>query len=113
MRSGLRKYRPGPGSLSSSRGWAVTAPDNPRTLDQEVQAIERALDEHGPTERRALAQMVGSRYWGPGVFGAALRQAIADGHVRSVSRSTFALTGGSDDAPEEPGSSRPGRGQVP
>jgi len=92
-RAGLHRYRLGPGSISASRGWAVTAPDSPRTLDNEVQAIKRALDEHGPTERQALAQMVGSRYWGPGVFGAALREAIEAGQVARVARSTFALTG--------------------
>jgi MFS family permease len=88
-----RPYRLGPGSISASRGWAVTAPDSPRTLDPEVRAIEQALDEHGPTSRRALAEMVGSHYWGPGVFGAALRAAVADGEVRRVARDTFALTG--------------------
>jgi hypothetical protein len=80
-RAGLHRYRLGPGSISASRGWPATAPDSTRTLDNEVQAIERALDEHGPTERRALAQMVSSRYWGPGVFGAALREAIEGGQV--------------------------------
>ena len=92
-RAGLHRYRLGPGSISASRGWAVTAPDSARTLDNEVQAIKRALDEHGPTERQALAQMVGSRYWGPGVFGAALREAIEGGQVGRVARSTFTLTG--------------------
>jgi hypothetical protein len=96
-RAGLRRYRPGPGSMSASRGWAVTAPDSPRTLDSEVRAIERALDEHGPTGRRELAQLVGSRYWGPGVFGAALREAIAEGQVGRVSRATFAVTGSGPD----------------
>ena len=96
-RAGLRRYRPGPGSMSASRGWALTAPDSPRTLDSEVRAIERALDEHGPTGRRELAQLVGSRYWGPGVFGAALREAIAEGQVGRVSRATFAVTGSGPD----------------
>jgi len=108
--AGLGRYRPGPGTVSSSHGWAVTAQDSPRGLDNEVQAIERALAEHGPTERRALAQMVGSRYWGPGVFGAALRAAVADGEVRSLSRTTFALTGRSGASEQGPGRSRPGAG---
>ena len=100
QRAGLRRYRPGPGSMPASRGWAVTAPESPRTLDSEVRAIERALDEHGPTGRRELAQLVGSRYWGPGVFGAALREAIAEGQVGRVSRSTFAVTDSGPDRPD-------------
>ncbi|MEO9138927.1 MAG: MFS transporter [Jatrophihabitans sp.] len=91
-RSGRRRYRPGPGSMSSSRGWAVSSPlDEPLSFDNEIQAIHRALAEHGATERHALAQMVGSRYWGPGVFGQALRAATADGEIRRVSRSMFDL----------------------
>jgi hypothetical protein len=92
-RAGLHRYRLDPGSISASRGWPVTAPDSARTLDNEVQAIKRAQDEHGPTEQWALAQMVSSRYWGPGVFGAALREAIEGGQVARVARSTFTLTG--------------------
>lgn len=91
----------------------AAGPSQPRTahgtLGNEIGAIERALDEHGPTERRALAQMVGSRYWGPGVFGAALHQAVADGVVCRVSRSTFALVGGGHDQPQEPDTPRTDR----
>jgi hypothetical protein len=58
-------------------------------LDSEIRAIEKALDEHGATERRELAQMVGARYWGPGVFRDALREAVIEGTVRRASRSTY------------------------
>jgi hypothetical protein len=37
--------------------------------------------------------VVGPRYRGPGVFGAALREAIEGGQVGRVSRSAFTLTG--------------------
>jgi hypothetical protein len=59
-------------------------------LEREVDAIERALDEHGQTDRRALSRLVGARYWGPGRFGAALREAVDEGRARRVSRSTYA-----------------------
>jgi len=58
-------------------------------LASQIWTIEKALDEHGATERRDLAQMVGARYWGPGVFREALREAIAEGTVRRTSRSTY------------------------
>jgi len=91
-RSRRRRFRPGPGSVSSSRGWPVTtALGEPPTLENEIQAIRQALTEHGPTERTALGQLVGSRYWGPGTFGRALRTAVADGQIRRVSRGLFAI----------------------
>lgn len=88
-RTGLRRYRPGPGRISASPGIAVSSPLPPQVLDSEIRAIEKALDEHGATERRELAQMVGARYWGPGVFRDALREAVIEGTVRRTSRSTY------------------------
>ena len=60
-------------------------------LENEIQAIQRALDEHGATERKELARLVGARYWGPGVFRSALRDALAEGDIRRLSRTTFAV----------------------
>jgi hypothetical protein len=79
---------------------AVTSLVPEPALDNEVHAIEHALDEHGPTHRRELARLVGARYWGPGVFSAALHEALAEGAVRRLSRTTFAAAdsgSGSDD----------------
>jgi hypothetical protein len=80
---GLRRLRPGPGTVSSSRG-------EEEALDREIEAIARALDEHGALSRRELSRLVGARYWGPGRFSAALREAVAEGRARRVSRSTYA-----------------------
>jgi hypothetical protein len=55
--------------------------DDDGSLPREVDQIEDALS-GGPLGRRGLAQAVGARYWGPGRFRRALRQAIAHGHVR-------------------------------
>ncbi|MGI8851623.1 MAG: MFS transporter, partial [Acidimicrobiales bacterium] len=89
-RSGLQRYRPGPGRLPTARVPAATAPVPEQALDDQIQAIRRALDEHGSTERRDLAALVGARYWGPGVFRDALREAVADGDVRQTSRDMYA-----------------------
>ncbi|MHB1555489.1 MAG: MFS transporter [Acidimicrobiales bacterium] len=88
-RTGLRRYRLGPGRISASPGIAVSSPLPPQVLDSEIRAIEKALDEHGATERHELAQMVGARYWGPGVFRDALREAVIEGTVRRTSRSIY------------------------
>jgi hypothetical protein len=88
-RSGLRRYRPGPGGFPTARVPADAIPVA-EVLDNEILAIQRALDEHGPTERQELADLVGARYWGPGVFRETLREATADGDIRRTSRNTYA-----------------------
>jgi len=91
-RAGLRRFRPGPGSIMASPALSLVdwrASDD-RALDSEIEIVSRALEEHGPTRRHDLARMVGARYWGPGRFPAAVREAIAEGRARRVSRSTLA-----------------------
>jgi hypothetical protein len=58
-------------------------------LDREIEAIARALDEHGATDQRELARLIGARYWGPGRFREALREAVQEGRARRLSRSSF------------------------
>jgi MFS family permease len=105
QRHGLRRFRPGPGRTLYSPGMAVTAsdwvPTAEQDLEREIEMIARALDEHGPTARDTLAELVGARYWGPGRFGAALREAVADGCARRLSRTTY--------APVEPSAAMSGR----
>jgi hypothetical protein len=50
-------------------------------LDREIEIIARALQEHGPLERDELERIVGARYWGPGRFRAALREAVEEGRA--------------------------------
>jgi MFS family permease len=76
----------------SSPGMAVSAPIPAVALDREVAAIARVVAEHGPTERRELARLVGARFWGPGRFSAALAAAVRGGEVRRVSRSRYGPT---------------------
>jgi MFS family permease len=92
QRTGARRFRPGPGSMIASPGMSLTAERDRDeiALDREIEAIAQAVDEHGPTRREELGRMVGAHYWGPGRFPAALREALAEGRVRRLSRSTFA-----------------------
>jgi hypothetical protein len=89
--------------MPTSRVPALTSLSTEPALDNEIQTIQRALDEHGTTERGELARLVGARYWGPGVFSAALRKAVAQGRVRRLTRTTF--------APADTGNDNPAREQ--
>ena len=85
-----RRFRPGPGrgGYSPQPLWITSGDDE--DLDDEVDAIAGALEEHGTLERAALAQHVGARRWGPGRFSAALREAVADDRARRIDRNRFA-----------------------
>jgi len=84
-----RRYRLGPGRTFWSPGMPVSAPTAEDEFEREVTAIEQALADHGPTERRELSRLVGARLWGPGRFSAALRTAVESGRARRVSRNRF------------------------
>jgi hypothetical protein len=93
-RAGLRRYRPGPGSTFYSPGMIGTpVGSSSRTteeaIDSAVETLANVLRERGEMSREDLARAAGARYWGPGVFRAALREAEQDGAVRRVSRSTY------------------------
>ena len=91
-RSGRRRYRPGPGRLGASRGLTASAGDgdNELDLDREIEIIDRALEDRGAANRRELARRVGARYWGPGRFRTALREAVADGSVKRLRGGEYA-----------------------
>lgn len=92
-RSTRRTGRLGLGpSATVARGWAAgSAPQRPRelALDSEIEIITSALGDHGPSERRDLARLVGARYWGPGRFGEALDEAVDEGRIRRISRRVY------------------------
>jgi hypothetical protein len=87
-------------------------PRSPRTPDElralepvtarEVEAIVRALREQGPLTPRALRAATESRFWGPGRFRAAVRQARREGRVVRSGRRGLAAAG------QPPGSPSPG-----
>jgi MFS family permease len=83
------RFRPGPGGVRGSPGMWASVPVQPVPFDREVDAIERALREHGPTDRAALARLVGARWWGPGRFRGALVEALVEQRVRRVARGRY------------------------
>ena len=87
------RFRPGPGPLSSARAMSVAGPSPEVPLDNEVEMIARALDDRGSADRRELRRRVGARYWGPGRFQAALRQAVATGRAKRLPRGQYAPAG--------------------
>jgi hypothetical protein len=84
-----RRRRPGPGTAHSSPGMWVSQSVPAADLRREVEAIERILAERSPIERRELAREVGARFWGPGRFGAALREAIESGRAKRAGRNRY------------------------
>ena len=76
--------------MSASRGMPVSAPFAPVGVTREVDAIDRALQEHGSANRRELARRVGARYWGPGLFRMALREAVREGRAKRLRGGEYA-----------------------
>ncbi len=85
-----RRYRLGPGRASSSPGMPLYLQAQEVGLEREVTILEQALKEHGSASRRELSRRVGARYWGPGRFSAALREAIAENRVKRLRRDQYA-----------------------
>jgi MFS family permease len=88
-----QRRRLGPGRGHTSPGMWVSAPVAEQELSREIARIEQALGEHGPTERRELARLVGARFWGPGRYPAALREAVLSGRAQRLDRSRFGPVG--------------------
>jgi MFS family permease len=87
------RWRPGPGPLSSARAMGVSGPHPRVPLSAEVAIIETALREQGSANRRELSRRVGGRYWGPGRFSEALREAVSQGRAKRLPKGEFAPGG--------------------
>jgi MFS family permease len=80
--SGLRRYRPGPMRGESAAWREPPTPGAAETaLDQEIEAILRAVQAHRSTDIRNLHREVGARYWGPGEFRRAIRESLAESRI--------------------------------
>jgi len=91
----INRYRPGPGRQSSRvMGYA---PSPSVSVESEVAAILQTLDENGPLDRRQIYQILGARFWGPGVLREALRGAVIEGSIVRVPPSKYGIS--THDAP--------------
>jgi MFS family permease len=99
-----RRFRPGPGRIATSPGMPVSAPFTDAGLDRkvEVELISRALHDRGSANRRELSRRVGARYWGPGRFRAALREAVVIGEARRLRGGEYAPVTQSGDGGDGP-----------
>ncbi len=78
-------------TVAGSRGMPLWSPAaNKADQDHEIEIIERALSERGSANRKELARRVGARYWGPGRFRGALREAVLEGRVKRVRHDQYA-----------------------
>jgi MFS family permease len=91
-RHGARRFRPGPSSVARMDD----AGRFELILDREIDAIRRAVEEHGPVSRGQLADLVHCRSWGPGRFGEALHEALREGVIRRAGRGRFVAASASE-----------------
>ncbi|HET8604948.1 MAG TPA: hypothetical protein VFM09_13550 [Marmoricola sp.] len=87
---GRGRFKPG---LSRGVPWQLGAPDaqaQEEALDHEISMIENAVREEGPLEEDNLRELVGARFWGPGRFRPAVKEALAEGRVVRVGHNRLA-----------------------
>lgn len=84
--SGPRRYRPGPGETGGYAPWQSVSSrtDNSAALDSEIEFLAKTVQEQGTLSERELYQAVGARYWGPGRYRPALREAVREGRVTQL-----------------------------
>ncbi|HET8601342.1 MAG TPA: MFS transporter [Segeticoccus sp.] len=88
--TGAARYRPGPGRDMFAPRMSVADTTEPASaLDHEIESIARALAERGTLSDEGLSRIVGARYWGPGRFRNALREAVVEGRAVQLSRNRF------------------------
>src|SRR5690606_28902106 len=76
-----RRLGIGPGTATPSPFIGMPGRTDETWLDREIGLIGRALAEGGEARRDELARRVGARFWGPGRFRVALREAVAEGYA--------------------------------
>ncbi len=91
MAPARRPPEPGGITVAGSRGMPLWSPSASQVdRDHEIEIIERALNEKGSANRKELARRVGGRYWGPGRFRGALREAVLEGRVKRLRHDQYA-----------------------
>jgi hypothetical protein len=88
-----RRQRRRFGPSQQTSGWSPFLSTSSRGDDvwreREIEQLERALADKGEVSRRELGRLTGCKYWGPGRFGAALREAVDQGRIRKTGRGRY------------------------
>jgi hypothetical protein len=61
--------------------------------EREIDIIARALADRGELRRRELGEIIGCKYWGPGRFRGALKDALEQGRIERVGFGRYAPAG--------------------
>jgi hypothetical protein len=93
LRQRRRRFEPG---TRSSGNWSPFLSSSPQAeasggLEREIAMLERALHDKGELGRKELAEITGSKYWGPARYSAALRAALDQGRIRKTGRARYSL----------------------
>ena len=90
--TGRRRKRPGPAPGGDAAWREPPTPGAAETaLDHEIQTIARAVAEFDELSVRELHKAVGARYWGPGEFRKAVREALAENRIARKRRGRIGL----------------------
>ena len=80
-------FTPFPGTSS------VDKDENEWWLEREITLIKNLLEEDGESERDAIGQKLGCKYWGPMRFRGALKEGVKRGAFRKAGRNRYAPAG--------------------
>jgi hypothetical protein len=84
---GVAFYSPSQiGTAGTTSRWSTASA---QALDREIEVLSRAVERHGPLRREVLIGYLGARDWGPGRFAVALRYALEEGRVRTISTGSY------------------------
>jgi hypothetical protein len=61
-------------------------------IDRYADTLVAVLREQGPLDTSGLRAQVGARFWGPGVFGAALRRGRDQGRIHRIGYRRYSAT---------------------
>ena len=88
--SDLWRFRAGPGGALYSPWVSRSYGDAGSALESQIRRIEGALQDSENMSRPRLEEAVGARYWGPGQFSRALREALRENRIRLDGRGRYA-----------------------
>jgi len=84
----------GPRSWSPLQpGSTYDADEDRYWLEREMTLLEQALHDKGEMRRGELGDLLGCKYWGPGRFARALKEAVDEGRIKHTSFGRYGPAG--------------------